>query len=144
MEKRDLSKVNKIVLHCSGTRIDQDFGAEACRNFHVNDRKWSDIGYHYYIEKDGTLVPGRNIQFVGAHCRGNNTNSIGICLEGGYNENGKPWRMCLPAQLQTLKKLIEVLYVTVPGAALEPHYKYNDKKTCPNFSISDLLRYLDM
>lgn len=44
------------------------------------------IGYHYYIEKDGKVYQGREDNEIGAHCKGLNDISIGICLRGNFNE----------------------------------------------------------
>ena len=78
------------IIHCSATRPDQVIGAEDIRRWHVDGNGWSDIGYHYVIRRDGIVEPGRDRDLdgdiweeVGAHVRGHNGNSIGICLVGG-------------------------------------------------------------
>jgi len=46
------------------------------------DRGWSGIGYHYVIRFDGTIEKGREDNEKGAHARGLNGKSLGICLSG--------------------------------------------------------------
>ncbi len=57
------------------------------------------VGYHYYIKLDGTIQEGRNLEEVGAHCKGHTAASIGIGLEGGKNADGSKWAGPLSAQL---------------------------------------------
>ena len=45
---------------------------------------WSGIGYHLYIRKDGSIWKGRPLNTLGAHVKGHNSHTIGICLEGNY------------------------------------------------------------
>ena len=88
-----MRKINKIIIHCSATQEGKDVSVETIRSWHVNDRGWSDIGYHYVIALDGLTEVGRPIERDGAHTKGENKNSIGICYIGGVeaerSKNGK-------------------------------------------------------
>ena len=57
--------INLIVLHCTATRVTQDFTVEDLKACHLA-RGFKSIGYHYYITKDGTLYPCRPEREVGA------------------------------------------------------------------------------
>ena len=81
--------ITLIILHCSATREGQSFGFEDCRRDHIRHRGFRDIGYHYYITRDGTVHRGRPLEQVGAHCRNHNRHSIGICYEGGLDAEGR-------------------------------------------------------
>lgn len=81
--------ISLIVIHCSATRVTQDFTFEQLEACHLA-RGFKSIGYHYYITKDGVVYPGRPESEVGAHARHYNAHSIGICYEGGLDKNGKP------------------------------------------------------
>jgi len=78
------SKTNRIILHNSGVSVLQSI--ETIHNFHKNTRGWAGIGYHFYIRKDGNIYKGRPEDTVGAHAYGANSDSIGICFEGNFNE----------------------------------------------------------
>ncbi len=136
MDIRDISKIDKIILHCADTPINKSFDVSDIKRWH-KDRGWSDIGYHYYIKLDGSLQKGRDLWRVGSHTKGKNTNSIGVCLEGGKNADGTPWTICTERQREQLKELLKVLGRTFPGLQLHGHYEFSNK-TCPNFKIEDL------
>ena len=61
-------KIDLIVVHCSATRINQDFPVEALEACH-KARGFHSIGYHYYITKDGVVYPCRPESEEGAHAR---------------------------------------------------------------------------
>lgn len=83
-----MRKINNIVLHCSATAPGANFTVEKLRHTHVDVNGWSDIGYHFYITRDGVTHPCRPISRPGAHVKGHNGDSIGICLEGGVDKAG--------------------------------------------------------
>ena len=80
-------EVTLLVVHCSATRCDRHFSVEALRRSHLA-RGFADIGYHFYITRDGEVHICRPVHQIGAHATGWNDKSIGICYEGGLNENG--------------------------------------------------------
>ena len=86
-----MRKIDKIIIHCSATPKHKDFSAETIRDWHVKGNGWDDIGYHYVVRLDGSLEYGRPVQVPGAHCRGENKSSIGICYIGGMDEKMKEW-----------------------------------------------------
>jgi N-acetylmuramoyl-L-alanine amidase len=94
--------ITLIVLHCSATKATQSYGFSQCQADHRR-RGWKDIGYHYYITRDGQLHNGRPISQVGAHCKDHNRHSIGICYEGGLDANGKPYDTRTKAQRTTMR-----------------------------------------
>ena len=137
MIHRKVESVNKTIIHCAGTKTSQKFSVDACRKCHKEENGWEDIGYHYYIGLDGVLHLGRPVWYVGSHTYGKNTDSIGVCLEGGYNADGTQWEKPLQAQEFTLKILLEVLKVTIPKMTIHGHYEFSEK-TCPNYNIDHL------
>lgn len=76
-------KTNRIILHHSGVSVLQSI--EIIHNYHKNTNKWSGIGYHFYVRKDGSIYRGRPEEMIGAHAYGANSDSIGICAEGDFN-----------------------------------------------------------
>ena len=82
-------EVTLLVVHCSATRCDRHFSVEALRRSHLA-RGFADIGYHFYITRDGEVHICRPVHQIGAHATGWNDKSIGICYEGGLNEEGSP------------------------------------------------------
>ena len=82
--------ITLIIIHCSATPEGKSLSAEACRQDHILHRGFRDIGYHFYITRDGEIHRGRALEKVGAHCRNHNAHSIGVCYEGGLDAGGKP------------------------------------------------------
>jgi len=81
--------INKIIVHCSATREGENYTVDTIRSWHVDGRGWSDIGYHFYIDLYGEIHKGRDIAKIGAHSKGQNRNSIGICYCGGVEADGR-------------------------------------------------------
>ena len=129
-----MRKINYIVVHCSATREDCPFSVEALRAEHLR-RGFRDIGYHYYIRRDGTVANTRPITLVGAHVKGMNAHSIGICYEGGLNEDGKPADTRTAAQRFALIDLLTILRHQYPEAQIAGHYQLSASihKACPCF-----------
>jgi len=71
------------VIHCADTPEGVYFDIKDIRKWHVQERGWSDVGYHYIILLDGTIQLGRDLKTTGAHVSGYNSNSIGVCYIGG-------------------------------------------------------------
>lgn len=60
--------IKYLVLHCSASRCNEDYSVEQLRRDH-KARGFYDIGYHFYIRKDGTMTQHRMLLEVGAHAR---------------------------------------------------------------------------
>ena len=58
-------KIERIIIHCSATREGQDVKTETIKDWHVNGNGWSDIGYHFVIDLDGSIQIGRDINRTG-------------------------------------------------------------------------------
>lgn len=76
------NKPTQIIYHHSASI------SESPENIHEyhKSKGWGGIGYHYYIMKDGTIYRGRPEGAEGAHTKGENKTSIGICVEGNFEE----------------------------------------------------------
>lgn len=135
-----MRKINKIIIHCSYTPPDMDIGAAEIRDWHVNERNWSDIGYHQVCRRNGLWEAGRPQERVGAHVRGHNVDSIGLCLVGGKKAGGKGGgRMeCnfTPQQWSALEWMTRKLLIQY-DISYTAVYGHNDfaSKTCPTFDV---------
>lgn len=136
MTKR--KETNKIIIHCSATPAAMDIGAKEIRRWHKS-RGWSDIGYHFVIPRDGWIQEGRDVDLVGAHCKGQNHDSIGICLVGGVNSQGKPENNFTVGQLHTCRVLINTICSWYDIKELAGHNEYSSK-ACPSFQVREYLK----
>jgi N-acetylmuramoyl-L-alanine amidase len=137
MNFKPLRDVDLLVVHCSATRESQDIGVEDIRRWH-KQRGFLDVGYHYVIRRDGTRETGRPESVPGAHARGWNHRSIGICLAGGVMPNGKtPEDNFTVAQWDELKALLLELRTRYPGADIVGHGDLPGvNKACPSFDVA--------
>lgn len=115
-----MRKINYIVVHCSATREDHPFTVADLRAAHLR-RGFRDIGYHYYIRRDGVVVKTRPIEQPGAHVKGYNKFSIGICYEGGLDASGNPKDTRTPEQRTALRLLVAQLLRRFHDARLCGH-----------------------
>ena len=127
-----MRKISLIVIHCSATRADRDFTAKDVDTAH-RFRGFSCWGYHYYIRKSGQIEPMRDEDTVGAHARGFNAISLGVCYEGGLDENGRPADTRTTAQRFALLDLLTILKHQYPEAQILGHYQLSATihKACP-------------
>jgi N-acetylmuramoyl-L-alanine amidase len=134
MNWKKLKAVDYIVIHCAATKEDQDIGVDEIRRWH-RQRGWLDVGYHYVIRRDGTLEIGRPNDVPGAHARGFNHVSIGICLVGGVESDGKtPESNFTHAQWRTLEAVVKDQKKMHPDAKVLGHRDLpNVNKACPSF-----------
>lgn len=148
--KKSKRTITELIVHCSATPEGKDYTVDDIRNWH-KQQGWSDIGYHYVIYRDGTVVNGRDVDLVGAHCNkgGHNQHSIGICYVGGVeNKPGVPTakqkskdtrtemqKSALLALLVDLKKLY-------PNAGIYGHRDFDSGKDCPSFNVKSEYRRL--
>ena len=80
-----MRNINLIVIHCSATRCNQPFPVTSLIACH--DARFGFTGYHYYITRDGKVYQTRHENLVGAHVKNYNRHSLGVCYEGGLNED---------------------------------------------------------
>jgi N-acetylmuramoyl-L-alanine amidase len=128
--------INKIILHCSATREGQDISTETIRGWHVNERGWSDIGYHFVVLLDGTVDKARPVERQGAHVRGYNKGSIGICYIGGCDADMNPKDTRTDLQKESLTELISYLMDSYEDATLHGHNEFSSK-ACPSFNVKE-------
>ncbi len=133
MKKRE---IKSVILHCS----DSDFGdVDEIDEWH-RLRGWNGIGYHFVITNgrlksraeytqynDGIIQTGRNLDYPGAHCIGQNAESIGICLIGRHTFTARQLYQALPELLSKLMFEHDISIDNVFG-----HCEFSREKTCPN------------
>ena len=130
-----MRSIDKIIVHCSATREGQHVTVQQIRQWH-QQRNFADIGYHYVIYLDGTVHKGRPIEKPGAHCKGHNAHSIGICYVGGLDRQGKPKDTRTAAQKAALRSLLKELKKQYPKATIHGHCEFANK-ACPCFNCSE-------
>lgn len=138
-----------IVVHCSATKPSMNITAQTVREWHMS-KGWSDIGYHFFIRRDGTIEHGRPVDEIGAHVAGHNSDTVSLCMAGGLDEMGDSFAnrpdLFTAQQWASAKIVVAMLKRMYPFAAvlghrdLSPDLNHDGKiqpqewlKTCPGF-----------
>lgn len=130
--------ISSIIIHCSYTPPSMDIGVAEIRSWHVEGDGWKDIGYHFVIRRHGLCEVGRPVEIAGAHVRGHNGNSIGVCLVGGMAEGDKrPDCNFTKHQWRRLFHLVDELTDKYPGAEVLGHRDLDPNKACPTFDVKE-------
>ncbi len=147
-----MRKIDLIVIHCSATREDSPLSPLELDRMH-RQRGFNGCGYHYYVRRDGQICSMRPVERIGAHAKGFNEHSIGICYEGGLDRKGRPADTRTERQRYSLRALVKVLRKDYPEVKkvcghrdLSPDLNGNGTiepeewlKQCPCFDVATRL-----
>jgi len=140
--------ITRIIIHCSATKENETYSIEQLKRDHLS-RGFSDIGYHFYITREGMILSCRPLIKIGAHCKGFNSDSIGVCYEGGLDVYGKLKDTRTPLQKEALKGVVRDLKDIYPAInEVKGHRDYSPDlnedgkitsnewmKGCPGFNV---------
>ena len=122
-----LEDIKFLVVHCSDTKNNLKIGAREIHKMHLKFG-WDGIGYHKVITRSGKIENGRPEFWIGAHVKGKNKISLGVCLIGRNKFTSK--------QFFSLEKLLRKWKTVYPLAKIVGHCDTgNTEKTCPNFDV---------
>lgn len=143
-----MRKIDTIVIHCSATRADQPLSAAELDRMH-RKRGFNGCGYHYYIRRDGQICSMRPVERMGAHAKGYNRTSIGVCYEGGLDTEGMAADTRTDRQKHSMQVLVRVLVADFPIRKIVGHRDLSPDtdhdgvvepeewvKQCPCFDVS--------
>jgi N-acetylmuramoyl-L-alanine amidase len=129
-----MRNINEIIVHCAATPEGKDFTVSDIDRWHKG-RGWSGIGYHYVVYRDGSVHKGRPVWKVGAHVKGRNRNTIGICYIGGVARDGRTAKDTrTSAQKAALVKLLMGLLDEFPKIKKISGHNQYAAKACPSFN----------
>jgi N-acetylmuramoyl-L-alanine amidase len=127
----------KIIIHCTASKNGEPYPAAQINKDHIA-RGFTKIGYHVVFQPDGSVEIGRGFNEQGAHCSGENDDSIGLSLVGTDKFTSE--------QFDSLRYQMDgilLCYPTIHKSEIHCHYEYKSAqeqgKTCPNISLSRLL-----
>ncbi len=144
-----MRRIDEIIVHCADTPKHWMGGKtprekmDEIKRWHVQERGWRDNGYNFGIDRDGTVVKGRDldgdgdvIEEIGAHVKGRNSRSIGIVLFGGHGSAATDAfeDNFTRAQDEALRGLIADLESKLGSLKVSGHNDYA-AKACPGFKV---------
>lgn len=119
---RNVSNIETLVIHHSGTLTGD---VRSIANYHINERNWPGIAYHFVIFKDGSIFQTNYLTTISYHAASINSTSIGICLIGNCDINEPTVH-----QLDTLYRLVSYLCKILQIKSVQPHNKTKNT-ICP-------------
>ena len=127
--------VKLLIVHCSATYCDKPFSVESL--IATGMGRFGQPSYHYYIRRNGAIVPILPENVRGAHARHYNSCSLGICYEGGLDEKGRSVDNRTEAQKASMFALLKELTAEYPEARIIGHCELPHViKKCPCFIAS--------
>lgn len=129
-----MREIKRLVVHCSDSQDSLNIGFKEINSWHKENGWLSDsgvsCGYHYIIRRDGKIERGRPDHEMGAHVKGHNSDTLGICWVG------RKWPS--DDQLLAIRQLLRGL---IDKYELQPYDIYGHTelyagKTCPNLDMS--------
>jgi len=131
------NKPKKIIVHHTA---DASLQSQFQKVNEYHKERWDTIselgyyvGYHYIIEKDGSVIQARKEEEMGMHCLGQNFDSIGISLAGNFD-----FQLPTANQIVSLCKLVDYLVKKwqIPANDIFPHRKFSPT-SCYGIKLSD-------
>lgn len=130
--------VDRVFIHCSGSDNPEHDSIHVIRQWHTQappkGNGWSDVGYHFFIKKDGEIQRGRPIEVIPAAQMGHNNGTIAICCHG------------LKIELFTEEERFSLIYLCEQinraynrNITFHGHNEVNPNKTCPVFPYREWL-----
>jgi len=131
--KKPRRRVDRVFIHCSASDNPKHDNVATIRKWHLA-RGFNDIGYHFFIHKNGKISRGRNIEKTPAAQAGNNTGTIAICLHGLKKEK------FTKAQFKAIRALsIDINNAYFKDISFHGH-KEVSAKACPVFDYKKVLK----
>ena len=134
--------LRQIILHQTGTATGT---LESIRRYHTEVLGWRDIGYNYLLTRDAKVHKGRPNSEAGAHCQGDNADSIGICCVGEGDAFPLDTGYMTLGMFVELLKLIRTLRQAYPTITEISGHREKPSgnaqgKTCPGFDAQIIRR----
>jgi hypothetical protein len=77
-----------VVIHHTATGLDAT--PQVLERGHVVDNGWTSLGYNFLVNSAGMIFEGRGFDVIGAHCKGWNSEFLGIAYIGDGRKAGMP------------------------------------------------------
>lgn len=136
-----MREITEIIVHSTATPKGMNATAQDIDRWH-RQRGFDCIGYHYVILRNGQIERGRSVELAGAHCKGHNSNTIGVAYVGGLNENKQSADTRTGAQQIALHVLLRDLVKQYPTIRKISGHRDYCNTACPSFDASAEYQYL--
>ncbi|WP_227935650.1 peptidoglycan recognition protein family protein [Alkalihalobacillus deserti] len=136
--RRAGSSIRNIAIHHSATTSGS---AEAFARYHVNQLGWPGIGYHYVVDRDGSISLCHNLEVVSYHVGNSNSFAVGICMVGDFRTQSltDAQRQSTIIITRSLMSELNIPVDNVWGHMEFPGYAW---KPCPSISMQSFRNWL--
>jgi hypothetical protein len=124
---RKLDRITHLCIHHSATA--GSISLENVAKYHVDDRGWPGIGYHFYVKPDGLVYQTNRMETISYQVSQNNDYSVGVCVSGDFTYAPPPDK-----QVEATARLVAWLMqeLSVPEQNVMGHKEFPDNDTsCP-------------
>lgn len=154
-----MGELKYLIIHCSATPAGREVTGDEIRQWHLNERGWSRVGYSDIIHLDGNIenmVDYDEDNWISAGeitngAVGYNGISRHVCCIGGLDEwsnellkNGDFNDMLTPEQFTALREYVFEFLGNHPDKQIMGHYMVNEHKNCPGFDVVKFLRFIEV
>ena len=117
---------------------------EQVRRWHMVDRGWDDIGYHFIVDGNPKLHYGRKVWIQGAHDLGQNQDTLGILVMGNNRDPAERWLLRQVLELTQLMRTLRTTYG--PSFTFEMHRENEPgvATECPGLTDLEWFQILDV
>jgi len=129
---KPMRAIHTIFVHCSASDVPAHDDVSVMRAWHLANG-WADVGYSYFIKKDGTVQPGRPLDMQPAAQSEHNPGTIAICLHGLRRD------AFTTAQFTALVNLCRIINRAYDGALKFRGHVEVANKACPVFDYVRVL-----
>lgn len=125
-------RIGRIFIHCSDSDVASHDNIETIREWHLK-RGWLDVGYHFFIKKNGAIKKGRDLEIISSAQQNHNLGTISICL------SGRSKALFTQDQFNSLVEFCQQINSVYDGkVTFHGHCEVSDK-TCPVFDYKGVL-----
>ena len=127
--------IKQIIVHCTDTKEGKNYTLADITKWH-KEKGYNTSGYHYVIDINGKIMNGRDVNVIGAHCKGYNSYSIGVCYIGGRGSDNVTKDTRTKEQKDSLLNLLKRLKILYPQAKIYGHRNFANRM-CPCFDAAE-------
>ena len=126
---------NKITIHhtVQGPSANGPAAVRQVQEYHQRNNSWCDIGYHFMIDRDGSIYEANPEDRVGAHVGGANTGNLGISLVGNF-EDEQPSSAQINATAQLVRHLSGKYDIALDSSHIKGH-RDQGSTACPGANL---------
>lgn len=135
---RAKSSITNIAIHHSATTSGS---AEAFANYHVNTLSWPGIGYHYVIDKNGTIYQCHDLEVISYHVGNHNSRAVGICMIGNFVVES-PTDAQMKAAIELTTYLLTQLKLSVHNVFGHNEFSGHASTLCPAIDMNQFRKRL--